>query len=278
MNFYKDLYIGYCILSVIGTILLLLLLQWGLPEFMGDFWILIWFILMIIWCIGCAYFFQLKAGKRLNQLAKLRAEECRIEAFMDAWEGFRKQKHLFISTRARNNYEQMIKLNLSVAYLDLGEREKSLEMLLTVPTKFANNAAGATYRLTYYNNLAAVYLRLHNLEQAEQNLVLLKETLEYPGLLKSSRDVFFDAYQSKQILLEMEKGNYEGAEEFFLGCLKKESPKLTRVYNHYYLADIYRHFGNKERERECLTFVTDNGGDSIYAFDADRRLELLKLE
>lgn len=274
MKLYKDLSIGYCILAALGAILLLLLSQWVLPlELRNTLGVLIWFILTVIWSFGCAFFFQLLARKRLYQSYGLRNEECRIKDFLNVWEGFLNRNYHFISTRMGNYYGQMIRLNLSVAYLDMGENGKSLELLLAVPTEFSNNAGGTTHRLTYYNNLTAVYLRLHNLEQAEQNLTLMKKALERVKLQNNQYNTFYDAYQSQQMLLEMQKGNYEGAEEFFLERLKKESLKITQVYIYYYLADVYQHFGNTERERECLTFVSDNGGDSIYALNAKKRLE-----
>lgn len=278
MNFYKDLFMWYLIIAFSGGILLAIAISRIMPESMEGVVFLIWLPCMFIWVTCCAFVNQLLAGKRLNKLAKVRSEECRIQDFKTVWEKFQKQQHLFVTRQVKNRHEQMIKINLSVAYLDLGEAEKGLELLLSTPVEFPNNVNGANYKFTYYNNLAAVHLRLHNIEQADQVLVLVQEALEDPRLLKSSREAMEQAYQMKKVLLAMEQGNYEGAEAFFLECLKKASSKLTQVYNHYYLARVYQHFENKERERECLVFIADNGGDSIYAQEAVKRLELLKLQ
>lgn len=276
MKFYKDLFIWYWVLEVAGSIFLLIVVGLGvMPE---SIVFLIWLVCMLIWVVFCAFLFQLLAGKRLNKLARIRAEECRIEDFKNAWEEFRNQKHSFLFQQGRDNHEQAIKINLSAAYLDLGEAEKGLELLLSVPEKFMNNASGVSYKITYYNNLAATYLQLHDVEHTEQMLAQVREVLEHPKLLKSTREALEKAYQTKKVLVAMQQGNYEGAEAFFLEYLEQETPKLIQVYNHYYLAEVYRHLGNKEREQECLTFVADNGGDSIYAQEAVKRLELLKLQ
>ena len=279
MKFYVDLSCWYYAIGIVSSILLLPLLFVLFPNDLNDMKLFyVWLICALIWT-GCLYsFFQSLAVKRLNKLAKVRSEECRIRDFKNAWEKFRNQKYLFLVQQARDNHEQAIKINLSAAYLDLGEAEKALELLLSVPEKFMNNASGASYKMTWYNNLAAAYLKLHDVEHTEQMLAQMKEVLGHPKLSKSNREALEKAYQTKKILLAMEQGNYEGSEAFFLECLAKETPKLIQVYNHYYLAEVYRHFGNKEREQECLTFVADNGGDSIYAQEARKQLELLKFQ
>lgn len=278
MNFYKDLFIWYFVAAFGGAFLLGVVISRMMPGGMEYAEFLIWLPVMLIWVVCCVFVYQLLLGKRLNQLARIRSEECRIQDFKNTWEGFQKQQHLFVTRQVKNRHEQTIKLNLSVAYLDLGETEKGLELLLSTPVEFPNNASGANYKITYYNNLAAIYLRLHNMEQAEQMLMQIKEVLEEPRLLKSSREAMEQAYQMKKVLLAMEQGNYEGAEAFFLECLEKENPRLTQVYSRYFLARVYQHFENKEKERECLAFVAENGGDSIYAQEAAKRLAFLKLQ
>lgn len=279
MKFYKDLSRLYYVIGVAGGILFVPLLSVLFSDNLDDMRLfLVWLVCMLIWIVCCVIFFQLQAGKRLNALAKVRTEECRVEDFKNVWEGFQKQNPFFLFKQGRYNYDQAIKLNLSTAYLDLGNPEKGLELLQSMPVVFVNNASGATYKITYYNNLVALYLRLHDVEQTETMLEQMKECLEHSKFLKSNRKMFERAYQIKKVLLAMEQGNYEGAEGFFQENLKREGPKLTKVYNHYYLAEVYHHFGNEEGERNCLAFVADNGGDSIYAREAGKRLEFLKLQ
>lgn len=279
MQFYRDLSRWYYAISFVGGISFVPLLVVLFSDNLNDMWVfLVWLVCMLIWMTCCVVFFQLQAEKRLKALAKICTEECRIEEFKNAWEGFQKQKPLFLFKQGRYNYDQAVKLNLSTAYMELGDSEKSLELLQSMPVIFVNNASGANYKITYYNNLAAVYLRLHNVEQTEVMLKQMKECLEQSKLLKSRREIFERAYQVKKVLLAMEQGNYEGAESFWRENLKKEGNKLTKVCYHYYLADVYRHLGNEEGERDCLIFVADNGGDSMYAREAGRRLEFLNLQ
>lgn len=252
---YKNLKIAYFVTGALGAILIVILLK-KLELLLG-----------IVWVIVCFLFFELLANMRTVNLRN----QCRLQEYRRVYESY-----LDKNKASRNENVGIVgKMNLSAAYIELGEPEKALSLLQSLSPEFLESKIGAQQKASYYNNLTVAYLAVHDVEHAEENLACMQSVLEDAALSEKMKKNLSDVYQTKQVLLEMEKGNYEGAEEHFLKRLKNNKIKITQVYCHYYLAEVYRHVENTKRERECLSFAAEHGGDTVYAEKAKSRLAVL---
>ena len=76
------------------------------------------------------------------------------------------------------------------------------------------------------------------------------------------------------MLIQIEKGNFEGAEQIFLMLLEKADNNMHQVYVSYNLARIYLNGGNTEKAKRYVDFVMQYGGDTVYKTELAKLLNL----
>ena len=207
---------------------------------------------LLIWIMFCVFIASLYAKKIQAKIHELYTENCDPVAFTNEYES--------ISNRRIGNLKNYALLNLSTGYLDSG----NLDMAIKTLNGIQNNAKKGLkpHDLVFlYNNLCAYYVQIGDLNQAEQALSKLFDSLQNEKLSNQYYDIFYDCYVQKQCVTKMMQGNYDSAEEIFALVFgrKRKKTKLDRVYFSYQTAKIHFHFNRFKDAKELLEYVIDNG-------------------
>ena len=211
-------------------------------------------------------------NNRFNNLNKIRETNCNIAEFYNGLtELLSKCKN---PKKLNPQILNAFNLNIAVAFIDMGRYQDALNILMGIaPQSFGKGFTGAQGRAVLFNNLAFAYIGLGDLESAEKLLVEMKKAIDDPKLknMDKIKNQLFDLYTGKKMLIQIEKGNFEGAEQIFLMLLEKADNNMHQVYVSYNLARIYLNGGNTEKAKRYVDFVMQYGGDTVY------KTELAKL-
>lgn len=263
MKYYKDIKVKYFIFGIIGALLIILLMQgWG---------ILTW-ILVLVYMIACVIFFEYKGLARTRKLIDIMNEECRIRDFIAAYQPLREKSVTSVD-------KETMDLNLSTAYIHLGEIDEALKYLKRYHEgeekgKYEYIANKKTYRRVrvlqdgiYHNNMAAVYVMLQNFSEAEKMQAELKSDLERLSS-ESAGAVLERGMEVRRIELAIEQGDlddYENMALYINRLMSDNTAKtLARVRYQYMLYKLYTAVGKPEEAEAARAFVLKNGGDSCY--------------
>ena len=76
----------------------------------------------------------------------------------------------------------------------------------------------------------------------------------------------------KKILIQIQKGNLEGAEQILLMMMEKAKSNLWQVSTSYNLAKVYLQKGNAEQAKRYIDFVMKYGGDTVYKSEISKMI------
>lgn len=249
---FKDLYISYCIVALTLGISLAVV-----GVFSEKFSLV---ILGIISPLIVAIVFEIIAQKRFKKINQIREVNCNIAQYYEELNKLRvkcKDKKLLSG----------IEHNIAVAFLDLGRYSDALSCLLGINfANFGKGILGIQNQITYFNNLALAYIELGDFEKAEQALNNMRTNIENPKISTKAeqKSLFYDFYNSKKMIMQIKKGDFEGAEQFFLSMLNKATLNIQQVCNSYSLAYIYMNTDHPEKAERYIDFVMNYGGDTVY--------------
>ena len=256
---YKDLKILYYVIGLSVAIPLAAYSSW--VEKIGLF------LLAILFPFVCVIIVEIIANKRFNSLNKIRETNCNITEYYTALCELRANCK---NAKILNALNQ----NIAVALLDMGRYQDAFNLLMGInPTYFGKGFLGVQNKGVYLNNLAYAYIGLGDLESAERVLIDMKHCIDDPKLQKfdKEKNLLFDVYMSKKVIIQIESGNFEGVEQILLMLLEKAKSNLWQVCTSYYLARVYLYSGNTEKAKRYIDFVMQYGGDTVY------KAELLKM-
>jgi len=105
--------------------------------------------------------------------------------------------------------------------------------------------------------------------------VNLKQCIDDPKLQKMEKEknLLFDIYTSKKVILQIETGDFEGAEQILLMLLEKSRSNLWQVCTSYYLARVYLHKGDTEKAKRYIDFAMQYGGDTVYKSELAKMIQ-----
>ena len=257
---YKDLKIAYYAIAL--SVVIPLVVYGGWEEKVGP---IVWaFIMPFIIAIAV----EIIAIKRFNALNKIREVNCNIAEYRSELEKLR-----INCKNAKTLYT--VNMNLIAALLDSGRSAEALNLLQAINPKFFGKGAMGVYnRGVYLNNFAYAYIRLGDLESAERMLLDMKQCIDDPKIknLAKEKNLLFDLYTTKKILIQIEKGNLEGAEQILLMMMEKAKSNLWQVNTSYNLAKVYLQKGNAEQAKRYIDFVMKYGGDTVYKSEISKMI------
>ena len=161
--------------------------------------------------------------------------------------------------------QRIMLINRSTAYLDLGQPRQALELLESTERLFLSDHLQPSLLLGYYNNLAMCHLRLKEWDKAQVAMQQFRGAMDSPRLNQNQRGPFYLFYQIQAMLLDMGRGDYVGAEKFFLRVLEREKAPIGQVFCQACLLKIYLHQGEEAKLQGCIDFLEANGGDTCFA-------------
>ena len=262
MKLYRDLNAVAFLLSLAGALAIVL------PPTLRDENIFLPSLLAFLWIVACVFFFQWLAVKRLNKVMAL-LNECQVKEYVAEYEK--------LLGRARRKAVLPVKLNLSAGYIELGHPRKALELLRDLPA-FPKGRGGAALRLVYDNNMAVCHRMLGDLDTAETLLAQYQADLAAAPEKTPQRAQTVSHYRKQAMLLNMARGNFDGARVFFETELQTDTTPRSRVADHYALAWVSRQEGNAEESARHLEYVLAHGGDTWYVSAARERMRQLRIK
>lgn len=251
---YRDIRLGYYLAVLAGGGLLAAL---GVQGVLGLYPAI---GLGVVWVIFCALVVNVLERRRLIRLNELR-NQCHLRAYAAACD------KLYQSALARkdNRTQRLLLINRSTACLDLGQPRQALELLEHMEWFFRADTHQPALLLAYYNNMAMCYFRLKEWDRAQGAVEQYKQTLDSANLNEGQRGGFYLMYQTQAMLLDMGRGDYVGAEKFFLRALERERAPIGQVFYQACLLKIYLHQGEEAKQQACLEFLSAHGGDTCFA-------------
>jgi len=257
---YKDLKIAYYVIAL--SVAIPLAAYGGWEEKVG---LIVWALIIPL---IIAIVIESIAIKRFNALNKIREVNCNIAEYRSELEKLR-----INCKNAKTLYT--VNMNLTAALLEMGSNQEALNLLYGInPQLLGKGSVGVNNRGAYFNNLAYAYIRLGDLESAERVLLDMKQCIDDPKIknLEKQKNLLFDFYTSKKALIEIEKGNLEGAEQILLMMMEKAKSNLWQVSTSYSLAKVYLQKGNAEQAKRYIDFVMKYGGDTVYKSEISKMI------
>ena len=249
---FKDLFTLYWILALTIGISLA-----GLGAYLEKISIV---ILALIIPLFVMIVLEIIAQKRFKKINQIREINCNIARYYEELNQLRikcKDKKLL----------SFLECNISAAFLDLGRYSDALCCLLGINiADLGKGTLGIQNQIIYFNNLAYAYIELGDFEKAEQALENMRMNIENPKISSNAanKSFWFDYYNVKKMIIQMKKGNFEGAEQFFLSMLDKATSNIHQVYESYHLAFVYMNTNRPEEAKRYIDFVLNYGGDTVY--------------
>ena len=258
---FKRSYALYWVLAISGAIAIYYAMWQKYPESML---VLLAIPLISVWVFVSAVIAQCYFVKLHEKITDILTKECNPGNYIAFYEKILKRKSL-------GKFKSYVVLNLCTGYAISGDVEKE-KCLLDSIRFFPDTRRGVADKVCYFNNLAAYYININNIEEAENALENMKLTLHEPKLYKSIYESFYSLYTSKTFALNLVKGNCAGVEEFFNIAFDKEKNKLGKVAAKYRLGILYTHLGETKKAAIAFEYVLQNGNKTYYVQKANEYL------
>ena len=215
------------------------------------------FLILILWIFISAFIATRYAVELSDRIGRLYTEECDPYTYIEKYESILKRR---IGNGNMRNY---VLINLSSGYLSIENSQKAKQILDNVGN-FQNNKAGIQSKVVFYNNLCSYFLQVNDIANAEIMLENMRVALQDEKFPKQRYDWMYNYYTDKQYCINIEKGNYIGAEEVFLIQFNREKNMLGKVVAKYQLGKIYLHFNKIEEAIESFDYVVNHGNKTYY--------------
>jgi tetratricopeptide (TPR) repeat protein len=101
------------------------------------------------------------------------------------------------------------------------------------------------------------------LDYAEKAIDYAKDAIKHPKLAQQS-GIFAVALLQRRIRLNMERGNYEGAELFYSTLLDLDETEINKVECKFHLGRIFLHSNRMDKAKEAFEYVIENGNKTFF--------------
>ena len=256
----------YLSLAISGAVAIYVAVEESFPQSLFAF---ITIPLGLMWIYASGLIANKYAVKLERKNIALLNDECNPKDYIAFYRKALSKKAL--SKPRMFNLRNYILLNLSVGYLASGDFEYCKQVLDMV-SRFPDTKNGALYTACFFNNLASYYIRIKELEYAENTLKNMKEVMNSPNFDKKFYEIYDELYYTANIAIQVARGNYEGAEDHFNMCFDKETMLLRKVAVKCALGDLYVRLGEHEKAASAFEYVLQNGKETYYAQKASEYL------
>ncbi|MCL2195025.1 MAG: hypothetical protein FWB76_03650 [Oscillospiraceae bacterium] len=215
--------------------------------------VLIWIVLFLVSATIAGRY----AEKLNKEIDDIYAQKCDPHAYIE------KLKEILETRRIVEKERTYVLLNICAGHLANGDTYNA-KLVLDRHFEFSKGNAGLLYKATYYNHLCACHLRMDDIANAETALNHMLEVVKDEKFPKQHYDGDYNSCAEKQFLINIAKGNYSGAEEWFLIKFNREKSLLGKVAAQYRLGQIYLHFERFEEAEKAFNYVIEHGNTTYY--------------
>ncbi|MCL2531904.1 MAG: hypothetical protein FWE40_07085 [Oscillospiraceae bacterium] len=250
----KFLFIGLTILSALTLITLILVTELvrPLPAFF------VWLFLVLLSAVIAGRY----AEKLNHEIDDTLTKKCNPHGYIEKLEK--------ILNRRTGDISTILLLNVSTGYLISGDMQKARRILetISIQNNFSDNRAGIINKWAYYNNFCSYFLNTDDITNAEIMLNNMLEILKNEKFPKQQYDAHYNYYIDKQFLINIAKGDYAGAEQWYLIQFDREKNLFGKVVAQYHLGRIYLHVERFEEAEKAFNYVIENGNTTRYVAKA----------
>ena len=255
-----SVYKGYfAIYWVVGALCVICAGLWS--HFFDASWGLAFPVVVSILIITVIILHRLAMKKFTSEVISC-YNECRVREFMDKLNKLLGNKR---SKQMRSFYNYLA----AMGYSALGDYDSLYECLPKITAK--------SHRTEYLKRSIDYYFYNDQIELAQPYIDELKTLYEKQRnkAYKASLQLFL---KYTDIYIRVKNGNYEGAEEFFLGILNSPAAKapITKASFSCGLAFLLIKMGDVEGAKPYLKTASVFGGDTRYKTKADKKLAELE--
>ena len=219
----------------------------------------------------CAFVATIYASKKNNNIVSLLNKECNPQLFIN--------KYNKILKRNKGALRQYVLLQLSAGNLNLGDLQMARQMLDTAAScGFSNTKQSASNQFHYYQLMCSLFLSANDIENAEKTLSYLKVSAQNPKMYPVNKNSTLSLCTSLQFSINIEKGIYDGAEQFFNNAFDIASIPIEKVSNKFFLGKIYMYFNRTEEAKTAFEYVIANGNKIICVKKAQQFLNQINGE
>lgn len=252
MGLYKDLKVGEISSLIFGVVFIPVVSLFSTI----NFWF--WACIVSIWTLACLKIFDEWEGRRFRVMYEILTQQCNVHEYLN---------QLFVlSCRVKGGKAKLIMaICFADGYLNLGDADTALLHLHNVvvdENKIYPAIRGVV--INYYDRCAWAYIMKQNEKAAEEMLAKMKRQTNFLRHGSKARNICEDILMSRQMDLNMFRGNYDGVEEFWTVRFP-DSPLVVQVRLKDILRDVYVYEGRIEEAEKCRRFILQNGGDTYYA-------------
>ena len=258
LKLFKRSYALYWVLTMLGIIPIAALIWNNYP--IG----LLYIIAIPVWMIIAGMIANIYGVKLTQNMNATLNDECNTKDFIAFYEKALEKENI-------NYLRSYILLNLSAGYLSSGDFAAG-KQILDMVSRIPDTKDGASHTVCFFNNLAVYYIRTNELDYAENTLKNLNEALKNPKLDTKYYVRYERLYSFGNVVINVARGNYNGAEDYLNMLFDKDKTLLMKVSAKYYLGDLYVRLGDPEKAASAFEYVLQNGNDTYYAQRASEYL------
>ena len=248
---YKQYHIAYW---TIGIILMIGMIAFDFMH-IDLFWLS--FIVCVVLIILDAIFFTRLTSKKLANEVIVLLNDCRIHDYINEVDRLLSKK----KGPTRSMYNYMI----AAGYSMLNDYDKVYECCQKITVR--------SHMSEYHVRMIDYYLNKEQFELAEKEMEEMKKLLSKMKK-KSTKAGYEMSLKSAEYALRIRRGDYGGAEEFYLGVLASPNTKanITRTSYSYALGKLLVLKGDPEGARPYLKTSIETAGDSKYKEFSEKKL------
>jgi tetratricopeptide (TPR) repeat protein len=172
--------------------------------------------------------------------------------------------------RPKDKYRLL--LYLAKGYYAAGKFQEAMDTINGIELFYHYKNAG--YIAGYFHNKFLISLELERQDIAWGSLVKMREAIINIKKRKF-QDQYTRLYTEDIHILNVEKGNYEGAEEMFISMFKRGQTNYECSFASFLLGVVYAHLGNEDDAKFYYKYVVEYG-NKLYI--ADKAAELLRVK
>lgn len=164
----------------------------------------------------------------------------------------------------------LLHLYLSIGFYAAGKFEKAMETLEKIEVSRHHNDSG--FLADYFHCRFLVSLETGRQDTAWDSLVNMREAVTG---VKKQRELYRKMYDEDIHMLNVARGDYEGAEEVFKDMFERGQTNYDRSFASYRLGGVYKHLGKDTDAKDAYEYVLA-WGNKLYI--AGRSAEILGIK
>ncbi len=243
---YKKLFALYFITGILGLFSLIVLIDNIFIAVPTAF----------LWVFICAVVFQIIANTKYKKIVDLN-NNCKIAEYLD-------RNSVLLSKATDKAVRDVLIVNMVVGCINIGDFERADRLIKSLEPNFKNTANGNYSAAVYYSHLCQYYISVHEFEKARSTLDTLKIYINDRKLTQLHKNDLEKRFTANSFSLDIAKGEFSGAEKYYIHRKGIENILISKVTSSYHLAKIYLNTDRAHLALPELEYIIQNGGDTYY--------------